>query len=129
MFSQLKQGLALLMLCGASLAAHAAVQPFTQAGFDQARAAGAPLVVYFHATWCPTCKVQQPIVDKLSNDPALKSVTILEADYDREVALKKALKVSQQSTFVVFHGNHEVTRSTGQTDPAAIRAVFLQALP
>jgi len=58
----------------------------------------------------------------------LKSVTIFLADYDTEVALKKSLKVTQQSTFVVFKQGHEVTRSTGQTQEQAIRATFEQAL-
>ena len=114
-----------LSLSGAALAGEV---PFTQARFDQAMAAGTPTVVYLHATWCPTCKVQQPIVDRLSSDPQFKAVTILEADYDKEVALKKDLKVTQQSTFVVFQHGHEVTRSTGQTQEAAIRATFARAL-
>ena len=42
--------------------------------------------------------------------------------------LEKTLKVSQQSTFVVFKQGHEVTRSTGQTSEPAIRAVLEQAL-
>jgi hypothetical protein len=36
--------------------------------------------------------------------------------------------VSQQSTFVVFKGGKEVTRSTGQTTRPGIEAVFAQAL-
>ena len=87
-----------------------------------------PAIVYLHATWCPTCKIQTPIVERLSTDPKLKSVTIFLADYDTEVALKKSLKVTQQSTFVVFKQGHEVTRSTGQTQEQAIRATFEQAL-
>ncbi|WP_158904875.1 thioredoxin family protein [Burkholderia sp. L27(2015)] len=108
--------------------AWAAEVPFNKAQFDQDVAAGKPTIVYLHATWCPTCKIQTPIVERLSTDPKLKSVTIFLADYDTEVALKKSLKVTQQSTFVVFKQGHEVTRSTGQTQEQAIRATFEQAL-
>jgi hypothetical protein len=55
-------------------------------------------------------------------------VTIFEADFDTQTALEKMLKVTQQSTFVVFRQGHEVTRSTGQTQEPAIRAVLQQAL-
>ena len=119
-----------LGVCFAALtsSAWAAEVPFNKAQFDQDVAAGKPTIVYLHATWCPTCKIQTPIVERLSTDPTLKSVTIFLADYDTEVALKKSLKVTQQSTFVVFKQGHEVTRSTGQTQEQAIRATFEQAL-
>jgi len=102
--------------------------PFNQAAYAQAVAAGKPVVVYLHADWCPTCRAQQPIVDRLSKEPKLKDVTIFVADFDKETALEKSLKASQQSTFVVFKNGHEVTRSTGQTAEPAIRAVLEQAL-
>ncbi len=115
----------LLLISGATLAA---VVPFDQAQYEQARAAGKPVVVYFHADWCPTCRAQQPIVDKLSKEAGFTPVTIFEADFDTQTDLEKALKVTQQSTFVVFKQGHEVTRSTGQTQEPAIRAVLQQAL-
>jgi len=114
-----------LALAGTAAAAEV---PFNQAQYAQAVATGKPVVVYLHADWCPTCRAQQPIVDRLSKDPHFKDVTIFVADFDKETALEKSLKVSQQSTFVVFKQGREVTRSTGQTSEAAIRAVLEQAL-
>lgn len=74
-------------------------------------------------------KVQRAtIVDRLSTDVRLKSVTIFLADYDTETALKKTLRITQQSTFVVFKHGHEVARSTGQTQEQVIRAIFEKAL-
>jgi thioredoxin 1 len=102
--------------------------PYHKAQFDEQVASGKPTVVYLHATWCPTCKIQQPIVDRLSSDAEFKSLTVFEADYDKEVALKKSLRITQQSTFVVFKGGHEVARSTGETTEPAIRKMFEAAL-
>jgi thioredoxin 1 len=118
-------GLCFLALAGAASADEV---PYSKVRLDQAIAAGQPAIVYLHATWCPTCRVQQPIVDRLSTDARLKSVTIFLADYDTETALKKTLKITQQSTFVVFKQGHEVARSTGQTEEQAIRATFEKAL-
>ncbi len=114
-----------LLLAGSAFAGEV---PFNQAQYDQAVAAGKPVVVYLHADWCPVCRAQQPIVDKLSKEPRLKEVTIFVADFDKETALEKALKVNQQSTFVVFKQGHEVMRSTGQTQEKTIRATLEQAL-
>ncbi|MEZ0606084.1 thioredoxin family protein [Paraburkholderia sp. IW21] len=108
--------------------AFAGEQAFNQVQFDRLNANGKSNVVYFHAIWCPTCKVQQPIVDRLAASPEMKDVTIFVADYDKEVALKRAMKVTQQSTFVVFKGGHEVARSTGQTREQDIRDTFVKAL-
>ena len=108
--------------------AYAGEVPYNKAQLDEQIAAGKPTVVYLHATWCPTCKIQQPIVDRLSSDAEFKSLTVYEADYDTETALKKSLRITQQSTFVVFKGGHEVARSTGETTEPAIRKTFEAAL-
>jgi thiol-disulfide isomerase/thioredoxin len=105
-----------------------AAAPFDRAAFDKLVAAGTPVVVQFHADWCPTCKVQAPIVEQVLADPKFKGVKLLVADFDSEKDLKKALRVSTQSTFVVFKGGKEVARSTGQTTRAAIEATFAKAL-
>lgn len=115
-------------LAFAAVGAVGGEQAFSQAQFDQLNAAGKPVIVYFHATWCPNCKVQQPIVDRLAVQPDMKQVTIFVADYDREAALKHAMKVTQQSTFVVFKGGREVARSTGQTRERDIMDTFAKAL-
>jgi thioredoxin 1 len=118
-------GLLLLMLAGHALADEV---PFNQRQFEQANAAGKPVVVYFHADWCPTCRAQKPVLDKLAMEPSLRAVTIFVADYDTETALEKTLKVGSQSTFVVFKQGREVTRSTGQTQEPVVRSVLQKAL-
>jgi thioredoxin 1 len=114
-----------LMAAGA---ARAGEQPFDAARFAQDNAAGRPAIVYFHATWCPVCKIQTPIVERLSKRADMQGVTIFVADYDKEVALKRQMKITQQSTFVVFKGGHEVTRATGQTREQDIQNTFAKAL-
>ena len=98
------------------------------AAFDKAVAAGQPVIVDFQASWCPTCKAQKPIVKSLMQEPKMKNVTLFSADYDTEQALKKQLRVAQQSTFVVFKGGKEVGRSTSETSKRAIATLFDKAL-
>lgn len=116
------------LMAGFSVLSFAGEIPFDQKKFESAVAAGEPVIVDFSASWCPTCKAQKPIVDELLGQPRFKSVTLFLADYDKEVALKKQLRVNQQSTFVVFKAGKEVTRSTGQTDKEVLAAIFAKAL-
>ena len=104
----------LAALCFA-VTAWAGEQPYDKAAFEKALAEGKPVIVDFFADWCPTCKVQKPHVQSLLSDPKMKEVTLFIADYDKEKDLKKSLRVTQQSTFVVFKGGKETGRSTGQT--------------
>jgi thiol-disulfide isomerase/thioredoxin len=123
----LKHALAALALLFA-IGVAAGEQPYDKAAFEKSLAEGRPVIVDFHADWCPTCKTQKPIVRELMRDPTMKEVTLFVADFDKEKDLKKALRVSQQSTFVVFKGGKEVARSTGQTRKAELAATFAKAL-
>jgi thioredoxin 1 len=117
---------ALLFTAGAAQAL--TIKPFTQAEFAAEQAAGKQVAVQFHADWCPTCKAQGVALETLKNDPALKDVTLLRANYDSEKALKKEMNIRMQSTFVVFKGKTEVTRSTGVTDADKIKAILAAGL-
>lgn len=60
-------------------------------------------VIFFHASWCPTCKVASE--DFQTNITQIPSdVTILKANYDTETELKKKYSVVMQDTFVQVDG-------------------------
>ena len=40
--------------------------PFDQKAFEAAQAAGKSILVDVSAPWCPVCRAQKPIVEKLS---------------------------------------------------------------
>jgi thiol-disulfide isomerase/thioredoxin len=57
------------------------------------------VVLFFRASWCPTCKsVDTDIKKNVSQIP--KGVTILDVDYDTATDLKKKYGVTYQHTFV-----------------------------
>lgn len=64
-----------------------------------AMAATGDVVLFFRASWCPTCRaVDADIRANLKNIP--KGVTILDVDYDNSTALKQKYGVTYQHTFV-----------------------------
>jgi thioredoxin 1 len=104
------------------------IKPYAADQLAAAQATGKPVAVHFHADWCPTCVAQSKSINTLKADPALKSVTLLVADYDKEKELRKSMKVRAQSTFVVFKGKDEVGRIAGETDATKIKSGLAKAL-
>lgn len=75
-------------------------------------------VLYFHADWCPICRVLDPdITAKLTTLPA--GLTILKVNYDQESALKKKYGVTYQHTFVqVDTSGNKLKLWSGSTNAA-----------
>lgn len=104
------------------------VKPYSAAALAVAQKTDNSVALHFHAPWCPTCREQDKVLDKLKTDPALDKVTLLLVDYDTSKQLRKKLHIEAQSTFVVYRGKTEVTRNAGEMDPAKIKSTLMQGL-
>lgn len=61
------------------------------------------VILFFHASWCPTCSaLNKDIEASLKDIPT--GVTILKTDYDKETELKKKYGVTYQHTLVQVDG-------------------------
>ena len=127
MMSLTRLALAASLLLASSLSQALTVAPYSPAALAEAQQAGEPVVLHFHASWCPTCRAQDKAFESLKSDPSLK-VTLMEVDYDQEKALEKQMHVTAQSTLIVFHGATERSRSTGETDPARLKSTLQGAI-
>jgi len=70
-------------------------------------------VYFFHAAWCPTCKVAN---EEFNADSNLipEDVVLFKTDYDSEQALKKKFGITYQHTFVyVNEKGDEITKWNG----------------
>ncbi|HUK08672.1 MAG TPA: thioredoxin family protein [Stellaceae bacterium] len=101
---------------------------WSQAAFSSAQDAGKSIIVEVTAPWCPICAKQKPTIATLEGDPEFAHSIIFSVDFDSQKDALEHLHVSMQSTLIVFKGKIEEGRSTGVTDPAAIRALFERAL-
>jgi thioredoxin 1 len=103
-------------------------KPFNAKEFEAAQAAGKPILVEVHAPWCPVCKAQAPILEKLSGQPKFKNVIRFVIDFDSQKDLLRKFNVQRQSTLIAFKGKQEAGRSTGDTNPASIEALLAKAI-
>lgn len=117
--------LALFASLGPALAAE---QPFSQDAFAAAQGAGKSIIVHVYAPWCPTCRAQEPIVQKLEADPKFASVQTFRVDFDSQKDALRTLKANRQSTIIVYKGANEVGRSVGETNSKAISDLLGKAL-
>lgn len=102
--------------------------PFSAEAFKAAQASGSPILVEIHADWCPTCKAQGPILDKLTADPKFKDLKIFRVDFDAMKPVVKQFGAQMQSTLIVFRGAAEQGRSVGDTREASIAALLEKSL-
>jgi thiol-disulfide isomerase/thioredoxin len=115
-----KIAIAMLIMVATAVGAWAR-QPFDATAFERAQAAGKAILVDIYASWCPTCKQQQPIIARLQAErPDLVVFTV---DFDKSKDVLKRFRVQFQSTLIVFKGKEEVGRSTGDTSAESIGAL------
>jgi thioredoxin 1 len=103
-------------------------QPFNDAAFAEAQKAGKPIFVAIHASWCPTCKAQAPILAELMVDSKFKDLLYFTIDFDSQKDLVRRFGARMQSTLISFKGATEQGRSVGDTNRQSIAALLNKVL-
>jgi thioredoxin 1 len=93
---------------------------YTPQSFDAAQAAGRPILVEIHAPWCPTCKEQSQVLEKLEAQEKFASLQVFHVDFDSQKEALARFRARMQSTLIAFKGKDETARSVGETRRAAI---------
>jgi thioredoxin 1 len=112
----------------ASPAFAAETKPFTADTFAAAQKAGKPILVAIHASWCPVCAKQKPILSELLSESKFKDLTYFVVDFDSQKDAVNAFGARMQSTLISFKGEHETGRSVGDTDRGSIAALLNKTL-
>jgi thiol-disulfide isomerase/thioredoxin len=131
MFSRRSALFAALSAAGAVFAGTAfatETKPFSADAFAAAQKAGKPIFVAIHASWCPVCAKQKPIISELLAEPKFKDLTYFVVDFDSQKDAVNAFGARMQSTLIAFKGEHETGRSVGDTDRASIAALLGKTL-
>ena len=106
----------------------AETRTFDSGSFVAAQKAGKPILVAVHASWCPTCKAQKPILSELMAEPKFKDLTYFVVDFDSQKDAVKFFGARVQSTLIAFKGATETGRSVGDTDRSSIAALLNKTL-
>lgn len=103
-------------------------KPFDAKAFEDAQAAGKPILVEVYAPWCPICRAQAPILANLAGQPRFKDMVRFNVDFDSQKDLLRKFNVQKQSTLIAFKGKQEVARSTGDTNAASIERLLNKSI-
>ncbi len=88
---------------------------------------GAPYLINFHASWCPTCAAQQRVLDALQGESAAyAAIPILRVDWDDygNGELARNLAIPRRSTLVLMQGSSELGRLVAETRKERIAALL-----
>src|SRR4051812_23057203 len=83
----------------------ASARPFDEQAFTEAQKAGKPILVAIHASWCPTCKAQAPILSDLMADPKFTNLEYFRVGFDGQKDVVRRLGARTQSTLIAFKGD------------------------
>lgn len=119
----LLMSLAMAGLIAAAPAIAAERVNYSPATFDAAQQAGRSILVEIHASWCPTCKAQTPILADIEKRPDYKNLLVVHVDFDTQKDAVKRFGARMQSTLIAFKGNQETGRSVGDTNPTSLAAL------
>jgi thioredoxin 1 len=101
---------------------------FDDVSFNAAQKAGMSILVAIHASWCPTCKAQKPILSQLMAEPKFKDLIYFVVDFDSQKDAVKFFDARMQSTLIAFKGTTETGRSVGDTERSSIASLLNKTL-
>jgi len=102
------------------------VVELTDAKFDEVTGKGVVLVDFW-AEWCPPCRMQGPIVEKLAEQYAGK-VVIAKLDVDSNQASAGKFGVQSIPTLILFKDGKEAKKLIGLQTEAKLTEVLDEAL-
>jgi thioredoxin 1 len=100
----------------------------TDTNFEQeVLASEVPVLVDFWASWCPPCKMTEPVVDELAAeyDGRLK---VGKLNVDRNPRTRERYRIAGVPTFVVFRGGEPAGQRTGAQSRGQLERMLEEVL-
>ncbi|MCL4409178.1 MAG: thioredoxin domain-containing protein [Gammaproteobacteria bacterium] len=101
-------------------------QPFSETEFRQAQADDRLILIDVYATWCPTCKRQQDVLEAYFTEYSESEVVVFEVDYDTQKEWVSYFNAPRQSTLVLLRGEEQLWFSVAQTRQRTIFSELAQ---
>jgi len=87
--------------------------------------AGGLVLIDFWAPWCGPCKMQTPILEKLSQSPDI-TATIAKVNTDDNPDLAQKFGISSIPTLVIMNKGQEIDRFVGVQPEAVLKRKLTQ---
>jgi thioredoxin 1 len=127
LFAASLAGIGLVAVAASAMAFTPAAAPapvaFSRAAFEQAQGDGKRILVDVYAPWCPTCRAQEPIIERLSAARGNETLVVFRVDFDNQKSDVRAFGAQRQSTLIAYRGTQETGRLVGETNPERIAAL------
>ena len=94
--------------------------------FEKAKASGKTIVINSYEVWCGTCSVQTKILNQAEKE--FKEIIFLSYEQSKNKDIAKKLNIKHWTTIVVYKGNNEVSRITGQTKKEIIYSTIKEGI-
>jgi thioredoxin 1 len=91
----------------------------TDQNFEEVRQSSKVVLLDFGATWCPACKMMEPILDELAGNFA-GLVTISKVDVEDNAGLTSQYGVRTIPALVIFKEGEVIKRYTGFTPKSVL---------
>jgi thioredoxin 1 len=86
-----------------------------------------PVLVDFWASWCPPCKMVEPILEELASDYDGR-VRVAKLHVDQNPKTRDKYQVLGVPTFALFDGGEIVSRRTGAQSKRQLEGLLSQVL-
>jgi thioredoxin 1 len=99
---------------------------FTDANFTQEVLNGAtPVLVDFWASWCPPCKMVEPIIDELAEEFRGK-IKIGKVNVDQNPRLRDMFEIAGVPAFILFEKGKVVRRESGARSKQQLKNIITE---
>lgn len=96
---------------------------FDRAAFERAQASDKRILVDVWAPWCPTCRAQEPIIERIAAAPGNRDLVIFRVHFDDQKDEVRRFRAQRQSTLIAYRGARETGRSVADTNADRIAAL------
>ena len=118
-------GLALITVSTIAGPAHAGqIKPFERQAFTTAQQNGKRVMIIVSSPMNPLSEEQKPILDRISRDFLYPDVLFFNVDFNRMKDVLRDLRVFEDATFVVYKGQTERARTTGEVNEMELRRML-----
>lgn len=100
---------------------------FTEQAWQELQAQGQIILVDISADWCPTCKVQEKILNAYFNENPDSKIKLLNVNFDTQKEWVTYFKAPRQSTLLIYKGSERKWFSVAETNKDKIFNILKDA--